>query len=57
MRNVLNVKSLELVKIHTNKNVSDMLTKVEKKGMEALSFHVETKLTLKVLWVGQGYKG
>lgn len=64
MKNVLNVKSLELAKIHTDKNVSDMLTKAVKMEKHVFcrdgmllgdpSFHVETKLTLKILWVAQG---
>lgn len=31
VRDILDAKSLELVKIHTDKNVSDMLTKVVNK--------------------------
>ena len=48
VRDVLDAKELELVKIHTDKNVSDMLTKVVTKekhvfycdevGMKALSY-------------------
>ena len=48
VRDVLDAKYLELVKIHTDKNVSDMLTKVVTKekhvfcrdgvGMKALSY-------------------
>lgn len=62
VRNVLNVKSLELAKIHTDKNISDMLTKVVKMekhvfcrdgmGMEALSLLVSASWSREGGFVG-----